>query len=207
MLYRPNEQGALIVDAPESELAGRGERLAAWLIDYALYAAVMVVTLVIAIIAIIAIFAFGIAGAFSIAGDGFESLGDFFSAEFLLALVLIGILLLSTFLALFITQMVLLAKRGQTIGKILMKIRVVDATTGEHPGWVRLVLLRTILNSLISSVLSAIPLFVIPLGAIPFVGEVPSFAYFLTDSLFIFRDDRRTIHDLIAGTRVDKVIE
>ena len=194
MLYRPNEQGALIADAPESELAGRGERLAAWLIDAALYAVVVIVSLV---IAIIAIFAFGIVGAFSIAGDGFENFGDFFDAEFLVALVLIGILLLSTFLGLFITQMVLLAKRGQTIGKILMKIRVVDATTGEHPGWVRLVLLRTILNSLIHSVLSAIP----------FVGEMFAFAYFLTDSLFIFRDDRRTIHDLIAGTRVDKVIE
>ena len=194
MLYRPNEQGALIEDAPESELAGRGERLAAWLIDAALYAVVVIVSLV---IAIIAIFAFGIAGAFSIAGDGFESLGDFFDAEFLVALVLTILLVLSTWLALFITQMVLLAKRGQTIGKILMKIRVVDATTGEHPGWVRLVLLRTILNSLISSVLSAIP----------FVGEMFAFAYFLTDSLFIFRDDRRTIHDLIAGTRVDKVIE
>ncbi|MXY47428.1 MAG: RDD family protein [Chloroflexi bacterium] len=187
MLYRPNEPGALTVDAPESELAGRGERLAAWLIDAALYAVAVIVTLVIAVIAIIV---------FGIADDGFENIGDYFDEEFFVVLALFALLFFLALLAVFIVQMVLLATRGQTIGKILLKIRVVDATTGEHPGWVRLVLLRTILNSIISTVL----------GAIPFVGGMFAIAYFLTDSLFIFRDDRRTIHDHIAHTRVDKVV-
>lgn len=186
MLYRPNEQGALTVDAPESELAGRDERLVAWLIDVALYVMVGIVTL---ILVMIARFAFGVGR------DVFENIGSGFDEQFFVALAFIILLFVPALLAMFIAQMVLLATRGQTIGKILLKIRVVDATTGEHPGWVRLVLLRTILNSLISSVL----------GAIPIVGGMFAFAYFLTDSLLIFRDDRRTIHDHIARTRVDKV--
>ena len=43
------------------------------------------------------------------------------------------------------------------------------------------------------------------LNAIPFVGQGLSSIYIIIDSLFIFRADRRTIHDFIAGTRVDKV--
>ena len=98
-------------------------------------------------------------------------------------------------LVVFIVQMVLLGTRGQTIGKIAMKIRIVDAQTGEHPGWARLILLRTIVNSLIIGALNAIPV----------VGQGLGGAYFLVDSLFIFREDHRTIHDMIASTRVDKI--
>ena len=87
----------------------------------------------------------------------------------------------------------MLATRGQTIGKIIMKIRIVDAVTGEHPGWARLILLRTIVNSVIIGILNILP------GA--------GVLYFIVDSLFIFRADHRTIHDLIAGTRVDKVLD
>ena len=87
------------------------------------------------------------------------------------------------FIVIFIIQMVLLGTRGQTIGKIALNIRIVDARTGTHPGVARLVLLRTIVNWI--------------LGIIPF--------YALVDALFIFREDQRTIHDMIAGTRVDKL--
>ncbi len=89
----------------------------------------------------------------------------------------------------FVIQMVLLGSRGQTIGKIAMKVRIIDSVTGMHPGWARLVLLRTILHGILTG--------------IPFVGGI----YWLVDALFIFRADHRTIHDLIAGTRVDKVAE
>ncbi len=101
-----------------------------------------------------------------------------------LALALAGFVII---IVIIVIQMVLLGTRGQTIGKIAMKIRIVDAQTGDHPGWARLVLLRTIVNGILAS--------------IPFLGTI----YWLVDSLFIFRADHRTIHDLYSGTRVDKL--
>ena len=98
-----------------------------------------------------------------------------------------GFTIIGANLALFVVQMVLLGARGQTIGKILLRVRIVDAQTGGHPGWARIVLLRTVVNWILSG--------------IPFIGQI----YWLVDSLFIFRADHRTIHDMIAGTQVDKV--
>lgn len=82
-----------------------------------------------------------------------------------------------------VLQLYLLATRGQTLGKRWMKIRIVKLD-GSNPGFVGAVLLRAFVNGLIT--------------AIPYLGGI----YGLVDALFIFRDDRRCIHDLIAGTRV-----
>ena len=98
-----------------------------------------------------------------------------------------AILAVVAFIIVFVIQLVLLGSRGQTIGKIALKVRIVDSETGIHPGWARIVFLRTILHGILTG--------------IPFVGGI----YWLVDSLFIFRADHRTIHDLIASTRVDKV--
>lgn len=76
----------------------------------------------------------------------------------------------------------LLSTEGQTIGKRMVNIRVV-CLNGTNGGFVTNVLMREILNGLI--------------GIIPF--------YSLVDVLFIFSDERRCIHDHIAGTRVIKV--
>ncbi|MCY4579822.1 MAG: RDD family protein [Chloroflexi bacterium] len=176
MAYRPYDSGEMAAEEPTTELASPWSRLAAWIIDGLLYFAVIVVA-----------FFVGIA----IAGVGLSDLIDF-DLEFIIgALAIVVALVLLAFLSLFIVQLVLLATRGQTIGKIAMKVRIVDAKTGAHPGWARLILLRTIVNSIIISVLNVLP------GA--------GGAYFLVDSLFIFRADHRTIHDFIAGTRVDRV--
>ena len=94
-----------------------------------------------------------------------------------LALILAGLVIL---IAIIVIQMVLLGTRGQTIGKIALKIRIVDAQSGVHPGWARLVLLRAIVNGILTS--------------IPFLGTI----YWIVDSLFIFRADHRTIHDLYS---------
>ena len=82
--------------------------------------------------------------------------------------------------AVFILQIVLLTKDGQTLGKKALGIRIVKVDTGLNGGFVPNVLLRFILNGL---------LVFIPL-------------YFFVDALFIFRGDRRCIHDLIASTHV-----
>jgi uncharacterized RDD family membrane protein YckC len=86
-------------------------------------------------------------------------------------------------LIVFLCQMVLLIKDGQTLGKKALRIRIVKMDTGENGGFVPNVLLRLIVNGL--------------LGIIPLYG--------LVDILFIFRGDRRCIHDMIAGTQVAEV--
>ncbi len=179
MAYRPYESGEMSAAEPTSELASPWIRLVAWLIDVLIY---FVITMVAVMIGV------------AIAGLGLSDLVNFGDDFFLALAFVIGITLLA-FLVVFIVQMVLLATRGQTIGKIIMKIRIVDAQTGAHPGWARLILLRTIVNGLISGALNVIPV----------VGQGLGGLYFIIDSLFIFRSDHRTIHDLIAGTRVDKV--
>jgi uncharacterized RDD family membrane protein YckC len=79
----------------------------------------------------------------------------------------------------------LLARRGQTIGKLLMKIRIVR-TDGSLATFGRVFGLRYALNGLIASV--------------PFVGSV----YGIVDALMIFRDSRQCLHDQIADTVVVK---
>lgn len=85
-------------------------------------------------------------------------------------------------LAVFIVQAFFLTRDGQTLGKKAMAIRIVLQETGKNGGFSTNVLLRTIVNGILS--------------AIPF--------YALIDILFIFRDDRRCVHDMLAGTVVVK---
>ena len=82
-------------------------------------------------------------------------------------------------------QVYLVATSGQTIGKRVMRLRVVDARTGDHPGWFRVVVLRIYANRILIAVTFLL--------------------YGLVDALFIFRGDRRTVHDRLAQTRVDRV--
>ena len=79
-----------------------------------------------------------------------------------------------------------LAGRGQSLGKILTKIRVVGLIPGE-----RLPLWKLCLRSIGVVFL----LFVPPLGLL-FLG------IFVVDNLLIFRKSRRCGHDLFFGSRV-----
>jgi uncharacterized RDD family membrane protein YckC len=81
----------------------------------------------------------------------------------------------------------LLAKRGQTIGKLAAGTRIVDFNTGELVPLIPLLLKRNVVIQI--------------LGAVPFVGGFVS----LADVLMIFRSNRRCLHDDIAGTKVIKV--
>lgn len=92
-------------------------------------------------------------------------------------IILLGIVLFG------ILQIYLLTSDGQTVGKKVMNIKIVMVNGNTNGGFVPNVLMRSILNSLIAM--------------IPF--------YSLVDILFIFREDQRCIHDLIAGTKVVKV--
>lgn len=101
----------------------------------------------------------------------------------------IGILAISALwlLGVMVINLILLTKRGQTLGKKWMGIRIARIEDDGNPGFVKAVLLRGFVNGLI--------------GSVPMIGPV----YSLVDICFIFRDDRRCIHDHIAGTRVVKV--
>lgn len=77
-----------------------------------------------------------------------------------------------------------LANGAQTIGKKLLKIQIVNISDGKPTSFARIALLR------------ALPVYL--LAAVPDVGNPIA----LLDSLFIFRRDRRCLHDYVAGTRV-----
>lgn len=91
-------------------------------------------------------------------------------------------------LAFTITNIVLLATRSQSLGKYLLKMQIHSMETDEPAGFVKSFLLRALLNGFIAGIV----------GCIPFMGLV----YQLIDYCLIFRDDRRCLHDLIAGTKV-----
>ncbi|MBX3421397.1 MAG: RDD family protein [Pirellulaceae bacterium] len=89
-----------------------------------------------------------------------------------------------TIIAVLVVQIYLLATRSQTIGKYVMKTQIVDFATGQPADFVHCFVLRALVNGLI--------------GAVPCVGSI----YAIVDICFIFREDRRCIHDLLASTVV-----
>ena len=76
-----------------------------------------------------------------------------------------------------------LRQHGQSVGKRLLGIKIVR-TDGARAGLGRIFSLRI----LVPNVIYMVPI----LGAL----------FALVDALFIFRDDRRCIHDLMADTQV-----
>ncbi|MCA9626302.1 MAG: RDD family protein [Myxococcales bacterium] len=79
-----------------------------------------------------------------------------------------------------VIQWYLVAKSGQTIGKKMQRIRIVRMD-GQPVGFVHGVALRSWV-----------------LGAVRFIVTCMP----ILDCLYIFREDRRCIHDLIADTQV-----
>lgn len=96
----------------------------------------------------------------------------------------VALVLAAALIVLLLAQMWLLWTRGQTIGKIALGIRIVRVDTQANGGFVTNLLVRTLLNNVLIS--------------LPLVGLL----YGLADALFIFRNDRRCLHDLLAKTCV-----
>lgn len=112
--------------------------------------------------------------------------GDASTASSVNAVVaVVGALFSLYALGVIILDCIWLHRYGQTIGKRMLKIRIVR-TSGERCGLLRVIFARALPVGL--------------LGAIPFVGWLFS----LGDPLLIFREDRRCLHDLIADTMVVK---
>ncbi len=90
--------------------------------------------------------------------------------------------------AVMLVQALLIVVRGQNLGKLLTGVKVVRADDGGPAGFARGVMLRFALPVSVFFLLNV----VFPLGVM----------FIALDYAFMFRADRRCLHDLIAGTRV-----
>ena len=127
-----------------------------------------------------------------------------FNSNFLLALF--------SFFIVVSIQGYLLINTGQSIGKRLMKIRIVDAVTLGIPSIRKVFLIRYILVWQIPNLLS---LFLIQEEDLILNSSsdfsspenlISLFAFMvLAQTLLIFKTDRRCGHDLISGTIVEKI--
>lgn len=99
-----------------------------------------------------------------------------------LGIVMIGLMVLAM-LGYAVYQFILLHRNGQTFGKKMMKIKIVRRD-GSRAGLGRIFWLRMFVPGLISN--------------IPLVGAV----FALADPLFIFGEEQRCVHDMIADTIV-----
>lgn len=140
----------------DPNLAGRGARLGAFLIDLLFFA--------------LCVGPGAAMAGLSDQGDTVYSIG--------VVLCVVG------FLIAVVVQIMLLTKRGQTVGKKLVGVKIVKYDDGSAPGFVHACLLRAIVPGII--------------GNVPIVGPLFS----LTDICCIFTYERRCLHDLIAKTKV-----
>lgn len=150
-------------DNEDSELAERGTRLGAVLLDGLIF-------LVPGLFAFVPIMMFSKQGNLDAMGVG---------AMLAVTIGLLGML------AIFVIDLVMLHRSGQTIGKRILSVKIIRSD-GSRAGLTRIFFLRMLVPGLI--------------GGIPFVGMIFS----IVDPLFIFQESRRCVHDLIADTVVIK---
>lgn len=105
----------------------------------------------------------------------------------LLSVVPTHILLLTNLLVwgLLFAQMMLLMRRGQTLGKMVMGIRVLDKQSNAIPNFFNLIVMRSVLTSIVYS----LSFFGVAAMAIDFV-------------MMLTNKDRQSLHDKIAKTYV-----
>ncbi|MGD9140707.1 MAG: RDD family protein [bacterium] len=101
------------------------------------------------------------------------------------------------YLGVLLIQAVLLVERGQTIGKMILRTRIVTLQD-KHPAWYRLLIVRPVLPV----VATYRPDLIWPGEAWSMVVRYCLSALLLIDALAIFGSERRTVHDRLAGTRV-----
>jgi len=150
------------IDEGEQELAGRGTRLAAAIIDSMLLGLI--------------VWPYAMS-----TGYVERAMQDQIGMSDMLELSLVNLI------AFLVVHGYLLHKYGQSIGKRLLGIRIVSATDGQ------LIPLGKIFG------LRYVPIQLV--GILPLIGTFLP----LIDLIFIFREDRRCLHDFIAGTKVVKV--
>lgn len=100
-----------------------------------------------------------------------------------LALIGAGVMFIGL-VVLFIINLYLLINHSQSVGKFLLKMQIVDYNTMAPAGFIECFILRVLVNGVIC--------------ILPCVG----FFYFLVDSMFVFSDEHRCLHDRLSGTLV-----
>ncbi len=106
--------------------------------------------------------------------------------------------------------------RGQTLGKLALGIRIVDAESGQRPALEKLILYRYVVFILLANLVSwlYIPDTVVS-ATLPVVGQItldgipwpfPGTLLWVPviDAVFIFGSTRRCLHDRLADTMVVK---
>ena len=76
--------------------------------------------------------------------------------------------------------------RGTTPGHQILRLYIVDAKSGRTATWGHMALREFVIKGIVGSIASSITFGI----------------YFIVDSLFVVRDDRKTLHDLISSTQV-----
>ncbi|AXK73082.1 RDD family protein [Lysobacter sp. TY2-98] len=155
-------------DAGDVVLADRASRLLAQLVDLGM------------VIVPVLLFVFAGYRQFSRNMLGMHGLSTGAATAILIAVAMI--------LGIAIWNIVLLVRYGQTVGKKVMKIRIVRSDGSPVSFW-RILFMRSMAISLLSRACSLLH---------PLLGLAVS----LGDVLMIFREDRRCLHDQIADTIV-----
>ena len=97
--------------------------------------------------------------------------------------------------------------KGKTIGKMLMKIRIVDKKKNEPSFWT--ILYRNfIVFGLLTSFLSLILIIILPKNAYvmfnTILNIIESIFVIVSALMILYRKDKRGLHDMMAGTSVIK---
>ena len=164
----------------EMELASPGKRIIAYLIN-CLVGAIAYIPMIWG--------AVSMSGSYAAAMDP-ENPVAIEPSGFALGMIGLGGILILAYL---IFQAVLMSKTGQSLGKRIMKIKVVNED-GDNPGFAGTVAMREIVPNLVLGVV----------GLIPFLGVIAQFGFWVAClvMLFLVDRDRRTLQDMIAKTYV-----
>ncbi len=94
---------------------------------------------------------------------------------------------------------------GKTIGKALMRIKVVSKN-GKKVKFHQLVIRTLIINGLLINILNVLSLYIfskeVCLELLPLISFFDTCIMFTCSIMIIFRKDGRGLHDLISGTKI-----
>ena len=99
-----------------------------------------------------------------------------------------------------------LSGKGQTIGKKLLKIRVVDNETNNPANMKQIILRSLFIYNVISMILSILLVYIIPKNnyfvGVTLITIIESIFIIITTIMVVYRKDKRGLHDIIGKTKV-----
>ncbi len=96
--------------------------------------------------------------------------------------------------------------KGQTIGKKILKIRVVDNETNNPANMKQIILRSLFIYNVISMILSILLVYIIPKNnyfvGVSLITIIESIFIIITTIMVVYRKDKRGLHDIIGKTKV-----